>query len=479
MYGEAFQIDTDGNFHSVHVFDGTDGTGPSAPPIRASNGALYGTTEAGGANPSYGTVYRIDSGTLTTIHDFARTDGGEPGAILQATDGKLYGICLIGGVHDQGTIFDVDAVDTVSTLYDFFNVALPTSILQGSDGSLYGTTVSGGVGGSGTVFRVGLNGNPATLHSFMSVDGAQPYGRPLEGPDGSFLGTTLFGGLSNSGVIYRILPTAAAPTIESVQPSAGRPAGGTTFAIHGSHFQPLPTVALGGVALALPSEEIDSRTIRAMAPGVFAPGTLHDVTVTNADMSSATLPNAWFADFRDVDSADVFHDSVESIVRAGITVGCGAGNYCGTSSVTRAQMAVFLLKAKHGSSYTPPSCRGLFADVPCPGGFAVDWIEELAGEQITGGCGGGDFCPNDAVRRDQMAVLLLKASQGSDYVPPPASGTLFADVPTSAFAADWIEDLYARSITAGCLTSPLRYCPSNANNRQQMAVLITNAFGLP
>jgi hypothetical protein len=141
-------------------------------------------------------------------------------------------------------------------------------------------------------------------------------------------------------------------------------------------------------------------------------------------------------------------------------------------------MAVFLLKAEHGSSFVPPSCTGLFTDVACPGGFAVDWIEQLSLEGITGGCGGTNYCPNNPVRRDQMAVFLLKASEGSSYVPPTATGTVFTDVPASAFAADWIEDLYARNVTGGCLTNPLRYCPLNTNNRQQMAVFITKTFGL-
>jgi hypothetical protein len=77
-----------------------------------------------------------------------------------------------------------------------------------------------------------------------------------------------------------------------------------------------------------------------------------------------------------------------------------------------------------------------------------------------------------------MAVFLLKTSQGSSYVPPPATGTVFADVPISAFAAAWIEDLYTRNVTGGCLTNPLRYCPTNTNNRQQMAVFLTKMFGL-
>jgi hypothetical protein len=104
--------------------------------------------------------------------------------------------------------------------------------------------------------------------------------------------------------------------------------------------------------------------------------------------------------------------------------------------------------------------------------------EQLFNEGITGGCGTGMYCPNSPVRRDQMAVFLLKASLTPSYTPPPATGTVFADVPASAFAAAWIEDLYARNVTGGCLTNPLRYCPTNTSNRQQMAVFLAKTFGL-
>jgi hypothetical protein len=71
-------------------------------------------------------------------------------------------------------------------------------------------------------------------------------------------------------------------------------------------------------------------------------------------------------------------------------------------------MAVFLLKAEHGSAYAPPTCTGLFLDVPCPGGFAVDWIEQLSVEGVTAGCGGGNYCPGAPNTRGQMAVFLVK-----------------------------------------------------------------------
>jgi hypothetical protein len=70
-------------------------------------------------------------------------------------------------------------------------------------------------------------------------------------------------------------------------------------------------------------------------------------------------------------------------------------------------MAVFLLKAEHGPSYVPPACSGDFLDVACPSTFA-NWIEQLAAEGITGGCGGGNYCPLSNNTRGQMAVFITK-----------------------------------------------------------------------
>jgi hypothetical protein len=102
-----------------------------------------------------------------------------------------------------------------------------------------------------------------------------------------------------------------------------------------------------------------------------------------------------------------FADWIEALAAEGVTAGCGGGNYCPQNPVRRDQMAAFLLKAEHGSTYAPPSCTGVFPDVPCPSTFA-DWIEQLAAEQITGGCGGGNYCPSNPNTRGQMAVFVTK-----------------------------------------------------------------------
>jgi uncharacterized protein YjiK len=174
---------------------------------------------------------------------------------------------------------------------------------------------------------------------------------------------------------------------------------------------------------------------------------------------------------------------VERIYEAGITSGCKSSPmmYCPSTTVTRDQMAVFLLKGKHGSSYVPPAATGMFADVP-QDHWAAAWIEELAKEGITSGCSvtpqASWYCPGTEVTRDQMAVFLLKAKHGSGYMPPAATGD-FADVPQSYWAAAWIEQLAAEGVTSGCATNPLKYCPSASVTRDQMAVFLVRNFNLP
>ena len=181
--------------------------------------------------------------------------------------------------------------------------------------------------------------------------------------------------------------------------------------------------------------------------------------------------------FSDVSYGYWARDWIERLYNHGVTGGCSATPlmYCPEATVTRAQMAVFLLVAEHGTGYTPPPASGLFNDVPADNGFAK-WIEQLYNEGITGGCGGGNYCPNQAVTREQMAVFLLVAEHGSGYTPPAASG-VFNDVPADNPFAPWVEQLAAEGITGGCGGG--NFCPKGTVTRAQMAVFLVAAFNLP
>ena len=230
----------------------------------------------------------------------------------------------------------------------------------------------------------------------------------------------------------------------------------------------------------------------AVASGTYAGGsiTLPMTGLTAAAPVGAALPPATGREFQafiltstlgpyeffDVPASNIFHDVIHTLAANGVTAGCGNGDFCPNDAVNRAQMAVFLLKSKHGAAYVPPAPSGdVFGDVPS-NAFAAAWIERLAAEGIASGCGGGNYCPDASVTRAQMAVFLLKALVASSYVPPAATGTRFTDVPANAFAASWIEDLADRGITSGCGNG--KYCPGSANTRGQMAAFLVTTFSL-
>jgi glucose/arabinose dehydrogenase len=189
-----------------------------------------------------------------------------------------------------------------------------------------------------------------------------------------------------------------------------------------------------------------------------------------------TITKTWI--FGDVPNSYWAWSWIERLYNAGISGGCSTSPlyYCPDASLTRAQMAVFLERGMNGSSYTPPAATGtVFGDVPTSY-WSASWVEKLFADGITGGCGGGNYCPDLAVSRAQMAVFLLRAKHGSSYTPPPATG-VFPDVPTSYWAAPWIEQLYAESITGGCGGG--NYCPDQSVTRGQMAVFLVRTFSLP
>jgi S-layer homology domain len=261
--------------------------------------------------------------------------------------------------------------------------------------------------------------------------------------------------------------------LSGLAPTSGPAAGGTAAEATSPGIPSDATLIVGGVAASAVS--VAGGDVSFTTPSL-PPGTLNYVVVTNpATGSFGRIPRGWLADFADVSQAHIFHAFVETLVRHSVTAGCGSGNYCPAASVTRAQMAVFLLRAKHGPAYAPPPATGTVFDDVAAGSFAAAWIEALAAEGITGGCGNGDYCPATQVRRDQMAVFLLKSEHGSSYVPP-ACGGAFLDVACPSPFADWIEQLAAEQITGGCGGG--NYCPGNPNTRGQMAVFLTKTFSL-
>ena len=220
---------------------------------------------------------------------------------------------------------------------------------------------------------------------------------------------------------------------------------------------------------------VNDQSLTTTSPAL-APGTVNDVVAVTAEGLTGVLVKGWVSDFLDVPEGQQFHSFVTTLVSNAITVGIGQGLYGVDQPTLRQQMAVFLMKALHGLCYVPPPCTNpVFTDVPCSSSFAP-WINELVAEEITGGCGPDTYCPADPVKRQQMAVLLLKTLGGVSYTPPSCVTATFDDVPCDSPFAPWIYDLVARGITAGCGGD--LYCPTSTANRGQMATFVVKTFGL-
>jgi uncharacterized repeat protein (TIGR03803 family) len=250
-YGTIFKITPGGTLTTTHSFDFTDGSGPSAL-VQGTDGNFYGTTSWGGANSCViegtdygcGTIFKITpSGTLTTLYSFDGTDGLEPFALVQATDGNLYGTTFWGGANDNtlcqispyygsvgcGTVFKITPGGALTTLYNFCSKincadgANPfAGLVQATDGNFYGTTQSGGTAGSGSVFKTTPSGTLTTLGSFDGTDGWGPNGL-VQATDGNFYGTTLSGGLPPfpGGTVFKITASGTLTMLYSFCPQSG------------------------------------------------------------------------------------------------------------------------------------------------------------------------------------------------------------------------------------------------------------------
>jgi len=103
-------------------------------------------------------------------------------------------------------------------------------------------------------------------------------------------------------------------------------------------------------------------------------------------------------------------DYIEDLYREGITTGCATTpslRYCPDVPVTRAQMAILLLRTKLGSGFTPEPCTGVFVDLPCPSHRFANWVEAFYKRGFTDGCNQSPkmYCPDAYTTRAQMAKL--------------------------------------------------------------------------
>ena len=263
--------------------------------LQGTNGNFYGVASQGGSN-GYGSVFKLTStGALTELYGFTRiqtarpdqcrrgksdrpiggghqrqflrnrpggrhqrlwrdlrdhrgrrvdpavflhqrSDGANPGALLQSSNGLIYGTTTNGGSNGYGTIFKMTSTGVLTPLYSFTNGvdgAHPgPALTQGTNGVLYGTASGGGTNGSGTIFQITTNGVFTPLYSFApsgqaglglatNADGLNPGGL-AQGPNGIFYGFAQFGRFERHG---NIVPVQSVRRPDGALHVPGRPVG--------------------------------------------------------------------------------------------------------------------------------------------------------------------------------------------------------------------------------------------------------------
>lgn len=219
--GTVYKLSPAGKLTVLYNFgaSSTDGNDPVAGLVRDSLGNLYGTTYQGGAN-GYGTIFKISpAGEETILYNFASTstDGFYPEAgLVMDKSGNLYGTTAYGGVHDKGTVFEVTATGSYSTLYSFgagkTDGSLPAAGLTlDAKGLLYGTTSYGGANNDGTIFRLSPTANgkwkETILYSYVAGNGYLPLAGVTLDKKGNIYATAAAGGSGGSGTVFELSPT--------------------------------------------------------------------------------------------------------------------------------------------------------------------------------------------------------------------------------------------------------------------------------
>jgi uncharacterized repeat protein (TIGR03803 family) len=210
LFAPALHCQT--NFTPVKRMSFNTGFLPYSRITAGPDGALYGTTAAGGVSNA-GAIFRVnpDGSDAAILKSFLVSDGAGPQAGLAlASNGFLFGAAYVGGISNFGTLFKISTNGSGFEVLHHFTGGSDgknpnVDPIIASDGAIYGITYFSDSATRGTVYKINPDGSGYTvLHRFTgSPDGQQPVARLLQGSDGMLYGTAMFGGIT-SGAIYKM-----------------------------------------------------------------------------------------------------------------------------------------------------------------------------------------------------------------------------------------------------------------------------------
>jgi len=397
------------------------------------------------------------SGSQLATADF-NGDGNLDLAVVSSSASTFAVLLGAGGGTFQSVVnYPVDGGSLSLAISDFNGDGKPDVAVAGAALNTYLGSGNGSFEAAGSY---PLGSNPGAPASLAAADFNQD-GRPdlvLAAP--GLNGLTIALATAAAPCTFSVSPTSftydASGGVATVQVTASDATCAWTALPSASWLSATPTAGAGSSPLQI--------TVAPNNTGAARSG-----TVSIGGQTVSFLEDFTTQIFSDVVPTDYYFDAVDLMATYGITSGCGNGDYCPEEDVTRADMAIFIVRTVYGGDNFTYQPTPYFADVPA-NAFGFAWIQKLFELGITTGCGGDDFCPNDNVTRAEMAIFIIRARYGENtifgYNPIP----IFNDVPTTYFAFEWIQRLAMDSITTGC--GPALFCPESPVIRADMAIFI-------
>ncbi len=474
--------------------------------LNIQGGTLKGTGTITGNVSNGGTVAPgLSPGILNVVGNYSQTAAGTLAIELSGTTvGTQYdqlnvtGTVALAGTlavtpgftPAEGDTFTILANDATDAISGFFT-GLPETAVVIVGANTFRITYLGDTGND-----IVLKAGPAVAAVSIAVDpaaGAGSDGNSVLEPGET---VAIKPSWKNVGTLGVVFSTAAS--------NFTGPAGATYTIVDGAANY--GTIGAGATA------DCGSNCLSLFVTDPASRPTTHwDATFVETPATSDP-PKVWTLhlgdSFTDVPRSQLFYRRIETLVHTAITAGCGVGKYCPNDPVNRAQMAIFIAKGIAGGGPNVPvsgsfnaqpyNCvnggSSLFTDVT-PTDIFCKHVHYMAVQNVTLGCGGGQYCPAGNISRSDMAIFVAKAivaPQGGPGVPEtygpdpvtgfsyscvPGSPNLhFTDISTSDSFCKHVHYLWARNIVSGC--SATTYCPTLGVTRDQMARFLGNAFNL-
>jgi len=281
--GTVFRMTLAGDFTTVYTFclqaGCPDGEAPHGAIVQASDGNVYGV--AGGVSGSGGEIFRLTlAGDLTVPYTFCQQpgcpDGSGPTGLSTGPDGALY-----GATESYPTIFKMALDGTFQVLSQLGGAAYSPPVAA-TDGNLYGTLEDGGATGYGAIYQTTTSGALTVLYSFCDcTDGFSPYGPPFQATDGNLYGTTF----SPNGSVWR-LSLGLAPFVSPL-PAYGKK--GRQISILGTNLTGATAVSFNGTPAEPFTVNATGSAITTRVPNDATTGPIQ-VTLANGTVLSSNVP---------------------------------------------------------------------------------------------------------------------------------------------------------------------------------------------